>query len=342
MLVIVMKNNELPILINSFFSSYLTKERKYSNNTYFSYFNVINQFLTFLENNLNIKRHKITLNDFSKDNVLKFLLFIENTNNCSYKTRNHHLSVIKSFCNYIQSVNPIYIEKYLEISSIKKQKEVKKIIDYMTIEELEIVLKQCDLNSESGYKHFVILSLLYETACRVSELVNIKISNIYFSNDSYIKVLGKGNKERIIYISKDSEEILIKYINKFNIVNGYLFLNHSKNKYSRFGINKLIKKYVDLARSHSETLKSKNITPHSFRHSKAVHFLLNGTSLPIIQKFLGHAQIQTTEMYLDVANNAVIDAVNNTAQLINYKFDEKCIWKGNKDLLDLLESLKEQ
>ena len=212
----------------------------------------------------------------------------------------------------------------------------------MTIEELEIVLKQCNLDSKSGYKHFVILSLLYETACRVSELINIKISDIYFNNNSYIKVLGKGNKERIVYISKDSEEILVKYINKFNIVNGYLFLNHSQNKYSRFGINKLIKKYVDLASFNIETLKSKKITPHSFRHSKAVHFLLNGTALPIIQKFLGHAQIQTTEMYLDVTNNAVIDAVNNTAQLINYKFDENCIWKGNKDLLDLLESLKEQ
>ena len=118
MMVIVMKNNELPTLINNFFTSYLKKERKYSDNTYLSYLNVINQFLTFLENNLNIKRSNITLNDFSKNNVLQFLLFIENDNNCKSKTRNHHLSVIKSFCNYIQSVNPIYIEKYLEINSM--------------------------------------------------------------------------------------------------------------------------------------------------------------------------------------------------------------------------------
>lgn len=335
-----MKNNELAILINSFFTSYLKNERKYSDNTYLSYLNVINQFLTFLEEQLNIKRYKITINEFSKDNVLDFLLFIENTNNCTTKTRNHHLSVIKSFVQYIQSTNPIYTEKYLEIDSIKKKKEIKKTIDYLTIEELEIVLKQCNMNSKSGYKHFVILSLLYETACRVSELINIKVSDINFGDNPNIKVLGKGNKERIIYISKDSKEILEKYINKFNVINGYLFLNHSNEPYTRFGINKLVEKYVGLASINIDSLKNKNITPHSFRHSKAIHFLLNGTNLAIIQRFLGHNQIQTTEMYLDITSDAVINAVNDVATIINYKSNEECIWKGNKDLLDLLESLK--
>ena len=335
-----MKNNELATLINSFFTSYLKNERRYSDNTYLSYLNVINQYLTFLENYMSIKRYKITINDFTKDNVLQFLTFIEDTNKCTVKTRNHHLSVIKSFCQYIQSTNSIYIEKYLEISSIKKKKETKTTIDYFTIDELETVLKQCNLSSKSGYKHFIILSMLYESACRVSELINIKVNDINFSENPYIKVLGKGNKERIIYISNDSKEIIEKYINKFNIVNEYLFLNHSNNKYTRFGINKLVKKYVDLASKNIDSLKVKNITPHSFRHSKAVHFLLNGTGLPIIQRFLGHVQIQTTEMYLDVTSDAVIDAVNNAANLMDYKLNDECVWKGNKDLLDLLESLK--
>ena len=339
-MVMIMKNNELANLINNFFTSYLKIERKYSDNTYLSYLNVINQFLNFLESQLNIKRYKITLNEFSKDNVLKFLMFIESTNKCTIKTRNHHLSVIKSFLQYVQSINPIYTEKYLEINSIKKKKEIKKSIDYLTIEELEIVLKQCNLNLKSGYKHFVILSLLYESACRVSELISIKISNINFSDNSYIKILGKGNKERIIYISKDSREILEKYINKFNITDGYLFLNHSNKKYTRFGINKMVEKYVNLGSKNIESLKNKNITPHSFRHSKAIHFLLNGTSLPIIQRFLGHNQIQTTEMYLDITSNAIIDAVNNAVTIINYKSDEECLWKGNHDLIELLESLK--
>ena len=335
-----MKNNELAILINNFFTLYLKSERKYSDNTYLSYLNVINQFLIFLENQLNIKRYKATLNDFSKENILNFLMYIENTNKNTIKTRNHHLSVIKSFFQYVQSVNPIYTEKYLDVNSIRKKKETKKTIDYLTIEELEKILKKCDLKSKSGYKHFVILNLLYESACRVSELINIKISNIYFNDNPYVKVLGKGNKERIIYISKDTKEVLEKYINKFNIIDGYLFLNHSNKQYNRFRINKLVKKYVDLESENIKSLKNKNITPHSFRHSKAIHFLENGTSLPVIQKFLGHNQITTTEMYLDITNNAVIDAVNNAVTIINYKSNDESVWKGNQNLIELLESLK--
>lgn len=335
-----MKNNDLANLINSFFSSYLKNERKYSDNTYLGYLNVISQLINYLEKHIKKKRYEITIDDFTRDNILSFLDYIENTNNCVEKTRNHHLTVIKSFFKYVQTINPIYIERFLEIDSIKKKKEEKKTIDYLTIEELEAVLSQCDLKSKSGYKHFVLMSLLYETACRVSELINIKINDINFCNNSYIKVLGKGNKERIIYISKNMVEILEKYIKKFNISDGYLFLNNSSRQYTRFGINKIVEKYVNLSKENHESLNNKNITPHSFRHSKAIHFLQNGTSLPVIQKFLGHNQIQTTEMYLDITNETVIDTINNLANLINYNKSEECIWKGNKDLIELLNSLK--
>lgn len=335
-----MKNNDLANLINSFFSSYLKNERKYSDNTYLGYLNVISQLINYLEKHIKKKRYEITIDDFTRDNILSFLDYIETTNNCVEKTRNHHLTVIKSFFKYVQTINPIYIERFLEIDSIKKKKEEKKTIDYLTIEELEAVLSQCDLKSKSGYKHFVLMSLLYETACRVSELINIKINDINFCNNSYIKVLGKGNKERIIYISKNMVEILEKYIKKFNISDGYLFLNNSSRQYTRFGINKIVEKYVNLSKENHESLNNKNITPHSFRHSKAIHFLQNGTSLPVIQKFLGHNQIQTTEMYLDITNETVIDTINNLANLINYNKSEECIWKGNKDLIELLNSLK--
>ena len=207
-----MKNNDLANLINSFFSSYLKNERKYSDNTYLGYLNVISQLINYLEKHIKKKRYEITIDDFTRDNILSFLDYIETTNNCVEKTRNHHLTVIKSFFKYVQTINPIYIERFLEIDSIKKKKEEKKTIDYLTIEELEAVLSQCDLKSKSGYKHFVLMSLLYETACRVSELINIKINDINFCNNSHIKVLGKGNKERIIYISKNMVEILKKLI----------------------------------------------------------------------------------------------------------------------------------
>lgn len=336
---VITLNNDISKLINKYFSIHLRQERRFSDNTYLSYLNVINQYLVFLEKNKNISRINLTINDFSKDNIVEYLNHIIELGLTS-KTRNHHLSALKSFLEYVQSTNSIYINTYLDVKCIKKAKCQEKVIDFLTIEELEAVLKECNLGKKSEYKHFMILSILYETGCRVSELINIKYNDIHFGTNSYIKVLGKENKERLIYISKNTEDLLNNYIEKFEIKSGYLFLNHSNRMYSRFGINKIVKKYVDKASKKLDNLREKNITPHGFRHSKAVHFLLNGTALPIIQKFLGHSQIQTTEKYLAVTSDITIEAVEEVSKNINYLPDDKAIWKGDQDLLNLLASLK--
>lgn len=130
-----------------------------------------------------------------------------------------------------------------------------------------------------------------------------------------------------------------EYRSKLNINDGYLFLNHSKQQMSRQGVNKIIDKYVDIAKKECPTLTHKRVSPHTFRHSKAVHFLENGTALPIIQRFLGHSSIQTTEIYLDITNEVVIDAVNTIADKITSKNREKSMWDGDDKLVALLEGL---
>lgn len=331
--------NDFPDILESYFNIHLKVERHFSDNTYVSYLNTIKQYIDYLETK-DIGRIKLSFNDISKENVLDYLNHYQNEKGWSTKTRNHHLSVIKSFMEYAQSVNPVYIKQYLEIKSIKVQRDKKKVMNFMTAEELNCVLSECNLSSKSGYKHFMMLSLLYETGCRVSELINIKVKDINLNKDSYIRILGKGNKERIVYISDTTVKILNKYMEDFHISEGYLFLNHSNKQFSRYGVNKMVTKYVELAKEKNSTLREKNITPHSFRHTKAVHFLLNGTALPIIQRFLGHNQIQTTEGYLAVTSDVVINAVNEVSKIIDYKTDEEALWKGDKDLLELLNSFK--
>ena len=193
-------------------------------------------------------------------------------------------------------------------------------MDYMTINELESFFKAIDLKHKSGYKHYVLFTILYETGVRVSELINIKIDDCYLTTDHpYIRILGKGNKERI----KD----------------GFLLRNHSNGQYSRFGVNKTIDKYYEIAKKECPTLERKRITPHTFRHSKAVHFLQNGTALPIIQRFLGHSSIQTTEIYLDIANDVVIEAVKLAANTLSSDNVESK-WDNDENLITMLENLK--
>lgn len=331
-------NNDFSQILESYFEQHLKLERRFSDNTYSTYLNVIKQYLDFLEKQ-KIKRKDMCINHFNKPMVLKFLEYVEKELNCESSTRNHKLTVINSFLEYAQSINPTYLHIYLESKSIKLKRVVHKKMDYMSKDELKVFMSSIDLKHKTGYKHYIIFSVLYEAALRVSELINIKVNDLYLiDKNPYIKIIGKGNKERLIYINNSLVSMIEEYMNKFKIEDGYLFLNNSKRQYTRFGINKLVDKYVSIAKKECPTLERKAISPHTFRHSKAVHFLENGTALPTIQRFLGHNSIQTTEIYLNITNDIVAKAVETAADLINTN-KEKAIWSDNK-LLELLESIK--
>ncbi|MGM9881640.1 MAG: tyrosine-type recombinase/integrase [Bacilli bacterium] len=335
-----MIKNDFSKILESYFLKHLKLERKYSENTYTTYLSVISQFINYLKADKGIKAGKISIENFSKDNILDFLNYVESDLGCSSKTRNHKLTVINSFLEYAQSINPIYIKVFLDSKSIKLKRVTKVKQDFMTIEELEAFFKSINIKTKDGYKHYVLFTVLYETGTRVSELINIKTSNLFFNNQNpYIRILGKGNKERIIYVNDNVVKIVNEYMSKLKINDGYLFTNHCGEPYTRFGINKLVDKYYEISKKECPTLSNKTVTPHTFRHSKAVHFLQNGTALPIIQRFLGHASIQTTEIYLDITNDVVIEAVNLAANLINVE-SKKALWSGDDKLIEMLEGLK--
>lgn len=331
--------NDFPEILNSYFTKHLQLERRFSDNTYNTYLMVLKQYITYLSTK-GIASSKISINDFNKSNILSFLNYIESELNCSSKTRNHKLTIINSFLEYAQSINPIYLSIYLDSKSIKLKKVTKEKMDFMSIEEIKAFFKAIDLKHKAGYKHYVLFTLLYETATRVSELINIKVCDCFLSNEHpYIKILGKGNKERIVYINDSVVKMILEYMGKFKINEGILLRNHSNEQFSRFGINKLISKYYDIAKKECPTLNRKTITPHTFRHSKAVHFLQNGTALPIIQRFLGHSSIQTTEIYLDITNDVVIEAVKLAANTLSSEHVE-AKWSNDEKLIELLESIK--
>ncbi|MEG2464341.1 MAG: tyrosine-type recombinase/integrase [Malacoplasma sp.] len=330
--------NDFSTILDSYFTRHLKLERKFSTNTYTTYLMVLKQFIVYLDEVKKIRRTKIMICDFSKDNILDFLNYVEINNKCSVKTRNHKLTIINSYLEYAQSINPIYLSVYLSSKSIKVKRTINKKMDYMTILELKSYFECINLKHKSGYKHYVMLTVLYETAARVSELINIKVSDVYFSENPYIRIIGKGSKERLVYINDSVVTMIKEYMQKFNITDGYLFLNHSNKMFTRYGINKIVDKYYELAKNNCPTLINKNISPHTFRHAKAVHFLQNGTALPIIQRFLGHSNIQTTEIYLDITNDVVIEAVKLAANTISDN-KEKALWEGDESLISLLESL---
>ena len=209
-------SNDFPTILNCYFSKHLKLERRFSSNTYISYLTVLKQYIHFLNSELNISNKKISITDFEKNNIISFLNYAETTLKVSPRTRNHKLTVLNSFLEYAQSINPVYIELYLASKSIKLKRVKKEKMDFMTVEELKAFFECIDLKHKTGYKHYVMLTTLYETATRVSELINIQTTDFgrirvgigqpEYKNDMVNYVIGK--------VPEEEQKILEEGVNK--------------------------------------------------------------------------------------------------------------------------------
>jgi integrase/recombinase XerD len=180
---------------------------------------------------------------------------------------------------------------------------------------------------------------MYDTAARVNETVRINMEHFSFGKENSVVIFGKGSKYRRIYLTKHTVKLIKEYSLKFSIDNGAMFKNRCQNRVSDSGIDYILKKYAKAASLKEKKLVSKSVSPHILRRSKATHMLLNGASLPVIQRFLGHESIQTTEAYLEIGSEAMIKAVEKAGKLIFKNSPQETVssWKDP----DLLRRLKE-
>ena len=267
---------------------YLKYERKLSQNTYESYQYNLDKFNKFME--------KKDLLNLSTDEIRDFLY----DDGVTAKTRAHYLTVINSFYNFLYENN--YVDK-VPTSTIKLPKLEKKLPEYLTIEEVDKLLNINPVKPYD-YRNVAMLETLYATGLRVSELVNLELSNIDF-DDCTIRVLGKGSKERIVPMNDSAKNALKVYLSEYRDYllkdkdSSYVFINNFGKKISRQGFFKILKKIC------GENGIDKHVSPHTLRHSFATHLLNNGADLRVIQELLGHSNITTTEIYSHVSNKKV-------------------------------------
>ena len=215
-------------------------------------------------------------------------------------TINRYISTIKGFHLYLVESD---ISNNNPSDNISSPKMPKKLPTILSVEEIDVLLSSINLNNSFHYRDKAIISTMYSTGMRISEIKNINLIDINFI-ESYIKVLGKGNKERIVPFGRQLNKFLQLYINqhrinllKRNNSQGALFLNNRGTKLSRMGI-------WNIFRKHTITIKSKKkITPHILRHSFATHLLEGGADLKAVQMMLGHSDITTTQIYTHLDNS---------------------------------------
>ncbi len=334
--------NNLSIYLNSFFNQYLPLQRNVSANTIKSYKSTFELFFNYCKDN-GINIFRIDVNIFNEERILGFLTYLENERNNSITTRNQRLAAICSFIKHIYTKENTHILEFQKILNIPYKKSEQKIVEYLSVEALETFLAQPNLNSKKGRRDLAILVTLYDTGARVSELINLKVKDIDFenSNNATVQLLGKGNKRRIVPIISNTVNILQNYMYENKLTNkfdNYLFTNNSNKKLTDSGITYIIEKYRDLALNVSSIIP-KHISPHTFRHTKAIHLLEAGVPLVHIKNILGHSDLRTTEIYAKISIEEKRKALNKVFNKEDDITNIECSWNQDEKLLDFLMAL---
>ena len=299
--------------ITRFLSTYITGERGLSAHTFDSYNYVIQQLTHYFYDVLGRPINKISMDEFNAENIKGFLKSVEDKG-CSVATRNHRLAVIKAFCKYVQWESPMNLYNMQQILSIRAKKAAKPTIQYLTPEQLAILLDQPDRNYRQGFRDLLMLAVLSDTGARVTEFINIKIADVNLTRPAKIRVLGKGNKHRFVTVTSKTQKLLELYYEKENLhepsrMNGYLFVNRSGKKLTRAGVTYIIQKYVDQAHEKFPAEFPAKLTPHCLRHTKAMNMLMAGQNLVYIRDALGHEHIKTTEVYARIGSKQQYEAL---------------------------------
>ncbi len=271
----------------------LAVNKNYSENTIEAYKRDLNEYFLYLKEN-----NKDYLN-MDYESIRKYLSYLTDKKDTN-STISRKISSLRGFYSYLRLNEFIKNNPFKLINLPKKEQKLPRFFYYNELEEL---FNACDTSTSLGQRNLAILEVLYATGTRVSELINIKLEDINFK-EKQIKVLGKGNKERIVFLGEYAVDALQDYLNdgylflnKYN--SDYVFLNHLGNKITRRGIEDILTKLI------KKTSIDKKISPHMIRHSFATHLLNEGCDLESVQEMLGHESISATAIYTHVTDDRI-------------------------------------
>ena len=339
-----MMKADLPYYLTKFLGKYLHGEKNVSRHTIQSYSVTFKLLLVFFEQTKAITPERLSMENLSHDTIVDFLNWIESTRNCTVATRNQRLVAIRSFVRFVQKQYPENLFEFQKILNIPDKKCVKRVVSFMTGEEMKILLSMPDPSTRKGLRDMVLMAVLYDSAARVQEIIDLKVKDLRLNKLAVIILHGKGQKIRHVPITTKTKKLLESHLRCNSSNNGvssgeqYVFVNQSKQQLTRWGISYIINKYVGLASLYDGFDVRFPITPHVFRHSKSVHLLQSGVNLIYIRDFLGHSDCSTTQIYAKADTETRRKALE-AAYIDILPTSELPDWSDDKNLMDFLISL---
>ena len=301
-----MKTTNFAKYLSKFFKVYLPGEKGCSPRTIDTYRYAFISFIDFIEQTYGIKPSCITMEHFTKENVQAYIKWLETEKNNSISTRNARLAAIKSFANYIVYEFPEYLYEAQKILSIPMKKAPQREISYLKTDGVKLLISQIDKQTLNGFRDYVIIMLFYTTGMRVSAVELLK---------KYMTMMHYDDESKL---------------------NEYLFLNHSKQQFTRQGIDYMIRKYAVKAAAIDQSLIPDDLSAHKLRHTAAMALQEQGVDLVYIRDLLGHSSVKTTEIYAKTDAKRKREAIENAS--IRITESEEASWEDNADLRDWLKS----
>jgi site-specific recombinase XerD len=289
--------------IKQFFSHYLPVQKGLAANTVAAYRDALKLLLCYAADVRKRSVEELRVEDFDEPLVLAYLDHLETVRGCSARTRNARLAAIRAFFAFLGREDPSLLPQCQTIRAIPIKRTEHKTMTYLEEKETQAVLDAVDGRARMGLRDQALLLVLYNTGARVSEIVNLKASDLRLDDSPQIRLLGKGQKHRTCLLWPETADALRTYLQQRapqDPACDRLFLNANGLPLTRFGVRYILGKHVTQARGACPSLTDKRVSPHTLRHTTAMHLLRSGNEVNMVSYWLGHADINTTHVYVEI------------------------------------------
>jgi integrase/recombinase XerD len=285
--------------IRRFLLEHIIAERNLSHNTQKSYRDTLVLLLPFIRAHYNRPLERLLIDDISPQTVRLFLAHLESARSCRVATRNQRLAAIHSLARFIGLRSPEHLGWSAEVRAIPFKKTAEPVVGYLDKAEMDGMLQIINRRTFLGNRDYALLLFLYNTGARADEAAHVHLADLALGRSPSVRILGKGNKVRICPLWPNTAQILQPLLTG-RVDGDWLFRNVRGMPLTRFGIYRLVQDVAARASSKIPSLRSKRISPHTIRHTTAVHLLRAGVDINTIRAWLGHVSLDTTNIYAEV------------------------------------------
>lgn len=339
-----MKPTNFAYLLTRYLGQYLPGQRNLSGQTIASYRDTFKLLLRFCQTEQGWAAEQITLASLDRACLEGFLDWLESTRHCRVTTRNQRLAALRAFFRWVSYEAPEQLESTQRILGIPWKKTHPPMMAYLTPDALKILLAQPGQATPSSRRDTVLLAFLYDTAARVQELADVVVRDIRLESPAIVTLTGKGSKSRQVPLMTATATLVAAYLEEQHLTRPEfrdhpLFYNRQRRPLSRWGIAYLLQKYMAQARAHASVGFPETVSPHTLRHTKAMHLLQAGVNLIYIRDLLGHSDVSTTEIYARADAEMTRQALER-ARIPGVEV-EATAWTEDANLMQWLKNLGE-